>query len=186
MRRHTGVVPRSLAGVLPVACVLVAVSPAPATAAAPAVPHVVLSPNAPGVVHHPDGSWTVPIGAAGPGQPRLPGGCQGTYINPSIVARGNGTAVHFGVKYICTEPVEYTVQAGVEDWYDEAPGGPVLGHLGADPQTRTGVSMQPFVDGYSYPCKNNANSGWQPYDFSTIHGEQHNGDGYRTTVGCRV
>lgn len=147
--------------------------------------HVDLSPTAPGTIHHTDGSWTVPIPSARRA-PAVTGGCRGTYIDPSIVARGNGTAVHFGVKYFCTEPVEYSVQAGVEDWYEETPDGSVLGHLGADPVTRSGVSQQPFVDGYSYPCKNNQNSGWQPYDFSTIHGQQHNGDGTRVTVGCRV
>lgn len=147
--------------------------------------HVILSPTAPGVIHHPDGSWIVPLNSMNSAT-EMDGGCRGTYIDPSIVARGNGTAVHFGVKYFCTEPVEYTVEAGVEDYYEEAPGGPVLGHLGADPVTRSGVSQQPFADGYSYPCRNNQNSGWEPYDFSTVHGQHHNGNGTRVTVGCRV
>ncbi|WP_143132422.1 hypothetical protein [Amycolatopsis rubida] len=49
-----------------------------------------------------------------------------------------------------------------------------------------GVSQQPFVEGHSFPCSNNDNSGWIPYDFSTVHGQKHSGQGNQVTVGQPV
>ncbi|MGQ0575847.1 MAG: hypothetical protein ACT4RN_16830 [Pseudonocardia sp.] len=150
------------------------------------LPHVVLSEFAPEAVHHPDGSWSIPI------RPRdtqaalaQPGACRGTYINPEIVARGNGTAVHFGTKYFCTSPVSYTITTGVDSYHEDTPTGPVVSHPGGQ-ATGGGVSQNPYVEGFSPPCKNNLNSGWEPYDDSNVNNAPHIGRGNRVTVGCRV
>lgn len=152
------------------------------------VPHVELSEFSPNAIRYPDGSWAVPIPSGGsravPGQPAefL---CRGTYINPEIVARGRGTAVHFAAKFFCNRPVGYSVTVGVTDFYEETPSGPVVAHPGGQ-ITRGGLSQTPYVEGFSPPCKNNLNSGWEPYDNSKIEGDAHNGRGNRVTVGCRV
>lgn len=152
------------------------------------LPHVVLSASSPEAIHYPDGSWVIPIRTTTartvPGQPAgfL---CRGTYINPEIVARGRGTAVHFAAKFFCNRPVSYTVTVGVTNFYEETPEGPVIPHAGGQ-VSGSGVSQNPYVEGFSPPCKNNRNSGWQPYDRSKIEVDAHNGHGNRVTVGCRV
>lgn len=97
-------------------------------AAATELPHVLLSESSPEAIHNPDGSWSIPIRPRGTqaalAQPV--GACRGTYINPEIVARGNGTAVHFGTKYFCTSPVSYSITTGVDNFYEDAQGGPVV------------------------------------------------------------
>ncbi len=152
------------------------------------LPHVVLSASSPDAIHYPDGSWVIPIKPAG-GQttPGQPAGflCRGTYIDPEIVARGRGTAVHFAAKFFCNRPVSYSVTVGVTNFYEETPNGPVVAHAGGQ-ITGGGVSQTPYVEGFSPPCKNNRNSGWQPYDRSKIEVDAHNGRGTRVTVGCRV
>lgn len=145
-------------------------------------PYVDLSASSPLAVHKSDGSWTIPLRGVAPTDT---GFCRGTYINPEIVARGRGTAVHYGAKFFCTEPVSYSITTGVTNLYDEKPTGPVISHAGGQ-VTRGGLSPTPYVEGFSPPCRNNTNSGWLPYDDSTLHGEKHSGVGTLTTVGCRV
>lgn len=158
------------------------------SASASELPHVVLSASSPDAIHFPDGSWVIPIKS--PRSRTLPGQpagflCRGTYIDPEIVARGRGTAVHFAAKFFCNRPVSYTVTVGVTNFYEETPDGPVVAHPGGL-VTGSGLSQQPYVEGFSPPCKNNRNSGWQPYDRSKIEVDAHNGGGTRVTVGCRV
>lgn len=156
-------------------------------AAATELPHVLLSESSPEAIHNPDGSWSIPIRPRGTqaalAQPV--GACRGTYINPEIVARGNGTAVHFGTKYFCTSPVSYSITTGVDNFYEDAQGGPVVPHPGGQ-AGGGGVSQNPYVEGFSPPCKNNLNSGWEPYDDSKVNDGPHTGRGNRVTVGCRV
>lgn len=153
------------------------------------VPLVDLSASNPAAVHHADGSWTVPIHRSPrepADQPRVPVGfCRGTYIDPEIVARGAGTAVHFAVKYFCSRPVEYSARTGVDSFYDEVPGGPVISH-GGGVASGGGVSQNPYVEGFSPPCRTNQNSGWEPWDDSVVRGQKHSGRGKRVTIGCRV
>jgi hypothetical protein len=156
----------------------------PTDLAAAELPRVVLSEHSPEAVHYPDGSWAIPIRA--PGNQAAPGFvCRGTYINPEIVARGQGTAVHFAAKYFCNRPVSYSVTTGVVSFHEDTPRGPVVPHP-AGQASRQGVSQTPYVEGFSPPCKNNLNSGWEPYDHSRIEGDAHDGRGRRVTVGCRV
>ena len=159
----------------------VLISTAPPSDSTSQVPYINLSASSPLAVHHADGSWTVPIPGLAPADT---GFCRGTYINPEIVARGRGTAVHYAAKFFCTQPVEYSITTGVTNLYDEKPIGPVISHAGGQ-ITRGGLSPTPYVEGFT-PCRNNMNSGWLPYDDSTIHGEKHSGVGKLVTVGCRV
>lgn len=148
-------------------------------ASAADIPKARLALDNPEISFQSAGTWTIPIHHATDRGPSDVGACRGTYLNPSIVAVGTATAVHYGVKFFCTEPVEYDILAGV--YYkvhegEEEDAGSTEGH---------GVSQQPFVEGHSFLCSNNNNGGWIPYDFSTVHGLKHSGQGNQVTVGCQ-
>ena len=147
--------------------------------------YVDLSRSSPNAVVHRDGSWTVTAPGAIFGQIF----CTGDYIDPEIVARGLGTAVHYAIKFQCSDPVSFGIQLGVEDFYDvgPGPGNPVTRHAGGPGVERHGISAEPYAEGFSSPCINNQNSGWEIFDRSTLGDQQkHNDRSDRVTVGCRV
>lgn len=168
------------------------------------LPYVDLSYSAPGAIHHGDGSWTVTAKAR-----KLQGGavgCTGNYILPEIVTRGNGTAVHYGVKFFCTSPVQFSIKVGLDNVvYPPMPAG-ALPPTGPPPPVRApaserfpvmyetagGVSAEPFKDGFSRPCIDNKNSGFEVWDQSTLGGSasgnviDHNERSATTVVGCRT
>jgi len=115
--------------------------------------------------------------------------CTGDYVDPEIVARGAGTAVHYAIKFQCSDPVNYSIQLGVDDFYDAGPGpgNPVTRHAGGLGVERHGVSAEPYAEGFSTPCVNNQNSGWEIFDRSNLGDQQkHDDRSDRVTVGCRV
>lgn len=115
------------------------------------------------------------------------GACEGNIIDPTIVSRGNGTAVHYGLKFNRTEPVPYTLDVRSMDKYEDVPGGPLIGRLGGDPVQRSGVDFAPFVEAWSFPCLNNLNSGWIITGYPSIRGQQLPAkQSPMITVGCRV
>lgn len=166
-------------------------SPASSATAATVVD---LSPSTPGAIRHADGSWTVlvPPSARRPVEPGAiarPIVCSGNYVDPEITVRRGGTAVHYGVKFFCTDPVSYSIRLGVDNYYDTdpGPGGKVLRHTGGPEVSRGGVSANPFAEGFSTPCVGNDNSGWQVWDDASLGDNQkHRDRGKRVTVGCRV
>jgi hypothetical protein len=115
--------------------------------------------------------------------------CSGNYVDPEIVARGAGTAVHYGIKFLCTDPASYSIQIGVDDHYEPSPGpaGRIVRHNGGREAARTGLPAQPFAEGFSDPCINNSNSGWEVWDDSSLGDNQKpRATGKRVTVGYRV
>lgn len=169
---------RVFAGAIAIACTFLCVS---VTAAhATEIRHVNLSFNNPDIKFIDADHWVIPIRSNGSAKsPKDTGACQGTYLTPELVAVGTATAVSYGTKYFCTEPVDYNITAGV--YY-------VVNSGQEDDAGSThdsGVSQQPYVSGISYLCSNNDNGGWQPYDYSTVHGISHSGTGNTVTVGCQ-
>ncbi|WP_433660812.1 hypothetical protein ACQPW1_00535 [Nocardia sp. CA-128927] len=77
-----------------------------------------------------------------------PQGCSSTWIVPEITAQGTGTAVWFGINFVCTRPVEYSLTVAAYS-----------GNGKAGEATRNGVSSNPSVSALSLPCVNN-NSSW--------------------------
>jgi len=47
--------------------------------------------------------------------------CTGDYVPPGIVARASGTAVHYGIKFECSDPVSYSIHISVQNFYDAGP-----------------------------------------------------------------
>jgi hypothetical protein len=122
--------------------------------------------------------WTVPIRPARQGG----GACQGEYIPPQITAGpGGGTSVYYGVKYFCTQPVEYTITLGIDEVDSSG-----LRHS-ADSRVRSGVSQNPYLDSNTPLCRTNRNSGWVPWDETTIMGQTKYAQAQVvTTVGCTL
>ncbi len=154
------------------------------------LPFVELSESSPAAVHHSDGSWTIPVVApasvrGGDKRQQPVGVCKGSAIDPEIVARSPGTAVHFATKYFCTGVVQWTIRTGVTNWYDETIDGPVLPHPGGETVAH-GVGQQAYAEGFSPPCRTNQNSGWEPWDESQFGNGHAKHSGKRITVGCRM
>ncbi|WP_143202323.1 hypothetical protein [Amycolatopsis sp. CB00013] len=140
------------------------------------MPKLDLSPGSPGVEQTGVDTWDIQFKKSGSTDEA--GVCHMTFIQPSIVAIGTATAVHYGFKAFCTEPVEYTVRAKIfttdpAGYLDEA--GSVSG---------AGVSQQPTVLGNSFLCSNNNNSAWTPYGEGQLRGEGFSRSGTAVTVGC--
>jgi len=173
----------------PCTAVLVSVMSVGAPPSADSVPFVYLTATSSAATHYRDGSWSIavmrPAGWRGNLSPQAVGLCRGTFINPEIVARGSGTAVHFATKYFCSAPVAFTITTGVNSWYEESPTGSVTSHPGGS-ATGGGISPNPYVEGFSPPCKNNQNSGWQPWERAKLNDGEASNSGTRITVGCRV
>lgn len=94
--------------------------------------------------------------------------------------------MHFAAKFFCTRPVSYSVTTGVMNWYEISREGPVTGRPGGQ-ASRGGVSQNPYVEGFSPPCRTNQNSGWEPWHQSSVNGGAWQRDqGRRITVGCRM
>jgi len=154
-------------------------------------PYVDLAYSAPDAVVNKDGSWTVKVQSPNAIFGQI--ACTGNYVAPEIATRGASTAVHYGIKFFCTDPVQYSIRIGLDDFYETGPGaGGAVARRSASGNPRAyeergGVSPQPFLDGFSRPCVNNQNSGFEIWDQSTLGAsEKHNARSARTTVGCRV
>ncbi|MGQ4600057.1 hypothetical protein [Nocardia sp. R6R-6] len=78
-----------------------------------------------------------------------PHGCTSTWITPEITAHGTGTAVWYGINFVCTAPVGYSLTVAAYS-----------GNNAAGRSTRSGVSSSPAVSAVSVPCVNNNNSSW--------------------------
>ncbi|WP_143202431.1 hypothetical protein [Amycolatopsis sp. CB00013] len=143
---------------------------------AEAPPKVDLTPGAPGVEQTGSDAWVVHFKSTK--SPDRAGVCRNTFIQPSIVAIGTATAVHYGYKAFCTEPVEYTVTAKI---FTNDPGG-YLDEAGS--VRGAGVSQQPSVLGNSFLCSNNNNNAWTPYAEGQVRGMGFSQSGNPVTVGC--
>lgn len=150
------------------------------SAGATSIPHVNLSLPSAGAAHHRDGSWTISDHTTTANAVVT---CTGTFLTPSIVASGSGTAVHYGVKWACNTPVSFDITVGVEN--EQPQSGGTLSVFGGSVH-RTGVSQNPFADGTSTQCANNRNSGWAPFEFTTVGPINDHSDGPTTTVGCML
>ncbi|WP_433712214.1 hypothetical protein ACQP2U_39235 [Nocardia sp. CA-084685] len=78
-----------------------------------------------------------------------PQGCSSTWISPEITAQGTGTAVWYGINFVCSAPVGYNLTVAAYS-----------GNVSAGQTTRSGVSSAPVVSAVSLPCVNNKNSPW--------------------------
>lgn len=127
--------------------------------------------------------WTVPIR---PVRGSQPGACRGEYVVPEITAGpGNGTSVRYGVKYFCTEPVQYTIVIGVYELDSQSKA--TANRARVDQRNSSGVSQNPHLEGNTPPCRSNRNSGWLPWDTTNIKGQTKTAEAQVvTTVGCTM
>ena len=71
-----------------------------------------------------------------------PQGCTSTWISPEITAKGAGTAVWYGINFVCSAPVGYSLTVAAYS-----------GNAAAGQSTRSGVSSSPAVSAMSLPCE---------------------------------
>lgn len=74
--------------------------------------------------------------------------CQVRGQDSNITEPGNYVGL-CGIKFFCTEQVSYQLRIGIDDFYEGIS------------VTRSGVAGESFAEGYSSPCVNSLNSGWE-------------------------